>query len=354
MVRGPALVRRRRAPGGRVSGLPERDASEGHPPGPEDRDAGRRDGLRGAAGRRRSAARLRRSRRGSTARTSKAELWKVRNFHQGFKHGLWAGLFHSGLQMFSGGRGLVDPMAPSKGYAEIHRLADDYGPGASREDFERKKADGTLTFDRLTDVYHSGTKHDEDQPVHLPRGRHEHLRDPLRGASTATPARSSAPRRSTRWSPRATTRRTCASRSTSPTASTARRATSWIPTRSSPGSLPRAGAAPLRRSVSGVAFFDHPVFDEHDAGDGHPERPARLERSAGASRRPVWQQGWTRVGRGRSRELAPPGPQRRPRGPGRLDGGDGSSIRPGHPAGPRSAPPRSTRRALSRTRWRWS
>jgi electron-transferring-flavoprotein dehydrogenase len=29
------------------------------------------------------------------------------------------------------------------------------------------KGDGKLTFDRLTDVYHSGTRHDEDQPVHL-------------------------------------------------------------------------------------------------------------------------------------------------------------------------------------------
>jgi electron-transferring-flavoprotein dehydrogenase len=97
----------------------------------------------------------------------KSELWKVRNFHQGFKHGLWAGLFHSGLQMVTGGRGLVDPMAPSQGYAEVHKLADYYGPGVSRDDFRRKKPDAALTFDRLTDVYHSGTKHDEDQPSHL-------------------------------------------------------------------------------------------------------------------------------------------------------------------------------------------
>ena len=97
----------------------------------------------------------------------KRELWKVRNFHQGFKHGLYAGLFHSGLQMSTGGRGFVDPMAPSKGYAEVHRLADYYGAGTSREAFKRIKADGKLTFDRLTDVYNSGTKHDEDQPVHL-------------------------------------------------------------------------------------------------------------------------------------------------------------------------------------------
>ena len=32
--------------------------------------------------------------------------------------------------------------------------------------------DGKLTFDRLTDVYHSGTKHEEDQPAHL------HVADP--------------------------------------------------------------------------------------------------------------------------------------------------------------------------------
>jgi electron-transferring-flavoprotein dehydrogenase len=29
------------------------------------------------------------------------------------------------------------------------------------------KSDGKLTFDKLTDVYHSGTRHDDDQPVHL-------------------------------------------------------------------------------------------------------------------------------------------------------------------------------------------
>jgi electron-transferring-flavoprotein dehydrogenase len=101
------------------------------------------------------------------ASSVKSELWKVRNFHQGFKHGLWAGLFHSGLQMFTGGRGLVDPMTPSKGYAETKKLSEYYGPRATRDDFRRKKMDGALTFDRLTDVYHSGTKHDEDQPVHL-------------------------------------------------------------------------------------------------------------------------------------------------------------------------------------------
>ena len=97
----------------------------------------------------------------------RSELWKVRNFHQGFKGGLYAGLLHSGLQMATGGRGLVDPMAPSRGYAEMETLAASHGAGATRGSFVRKKADGVRTFDRVTDVYHSGTRHDEDQPAHL-------------------------------------------------------------------------------------------------------------------------------------------------------------------------------------------
>ena len=88
------------------------------------------------------------------------ELWAVRNFHQSFQHGLWAGLFHTAAQFVTGGRGLVDPMRVRPGHEAYHKLD---GAAAS----ERFKGDGTLTFDRLTDVYHSGTRHEEDQPCHL-------------------------------------------------------------------------------------------------------------------------------------------------------------------------------------------
>ena len=114
-----------------------------------------------------SAERLRTFESKVAASSVKKELFRVRNFHQGFNHGLWAGLFHTGLQMVTGGRGLVDPMPPSKGYAEVEKLAEFYGQGSVREGFARKSMDGTLTFDRLTDVFHSGTKHEEDQPTHL-------------------------------------------------------------------------------------------------------------------------------------------------------------------------------------------
>ena len=92
----------------------------------------------------------------------KKELWAVRNFHQGFHHGLYAGLFNAGIQFVTGGRGLVDPMRTRPGHEEYQKLDARSGPAP-----ERFKGDGVLTFDRLTDVYHSGTRHEEDQPCHL-------------------------------------------------------------------------------------------------------------------------------------------------------------------------------------------
>jgi electron-transferring-flavoprotein dehydrogenase len=100
------------------------------------------------------------------------ELWRVRNFHAGFKHGFLAGFVNAGLQFVTGGRGLVDPLIPSRGHADMERLIDRYGAGTNRNFFERFRPDGKLTVDRLTDVFNSGTMHDEDQPSHL------HVADP--------------------------------------------------------------------------------------------------------------------------------------------------------------------------------
>jgi electron-transferring-flavoprotein dehydrogenase len=94
----------------------------------------------------------------------KKELWGVRNFHQGFHGGLWSGLFNAGLQFVTGGRGLVDPMHSRPGYTDYENL---HRERALVDQSSRFKGDGKLTFDRLTDVYHSGTRHDENQPCHL-------------------------------------------------------------------------------------------------------------------------------------------------------------------------------------------
>ena len=52
----------------------------------------------------------------------KKELWAVRNFHQSFKYGLYGGLFHTGLQFITGGRGLIDPMRAEAGYKHYHHI----------------------------------------------------------------------------------------------------------------------------------------------------------------------------------------------------------------------------------------
>jgi electron-transferring-flavoprotein dehydrogenase len=92
------------------------------------------------------------------------ELWEVRNFHQAFHGGLYSGLVQAGLQFITGGRGLSDPMHCEPGYQEYSKLHRDR---VLMDQSTRFKGDGNLTFDRLTDVYHSGTRHEEDQPCHL-------------------------------------------------------------------------------------------------------------------------------------------------------------------------------------------
>jgi electron-transferring-flavoprotein dehydrogenase len=98
----------------------------------------------------------------------KQELWPVRNFHQGFEHGLWAGMFHAGLQQVTGGRGLQARYPATAGHQRLKKLTElPANGGAEAHLLNDYKGDGKLTFDKLTDLYHSGTKHEEDQPAHL-------------------------------------------------------------------------------------------------------------------------------------------------------------------------------------------
>ena len=95
----------------------------------------------------------------------KTDLWKVRNFHQAFEHGFIAGMLHTGLQMATGGRGLHNRYRNKPGHTRMRPLKEYYDgklPPPAESKFDRK-----LTFDKLTDVYNSGTAHDEDQPCHL-------------------------------------------------------------------------------------------------------------------------------------------------------------------------------------------
>jgi electron-transferring-flavoprotein dehydrogenase len=96
------------------------------------------------------------------------ELWKVRNFHQGFDNGMFEGMIHAGLQQVTLGRGLHDRYPSHAGHTLLEHIGNLPSGGYEREHMLGPvKGDGKLTFDKLTDVYHSGTKHDDDQPIHL-------------------------------------------------------------------------------------------------------------------------------------------------------------------------------------------
>jgi electron-transferring-flavoprotein dehydrogenase len=97
------------------------------------------------------------------------ELYPVRNVHQSFTYGLLAGLAYSGLSLVSGGWWFRDPMPAHAGYARMEQLAEHYkdGPPDPDSTVNPVRIDRQLTFDRLTNVHYSGTRHAEDQPSHL-------------------------------------------------------------------------------------------------------------------------------------------------------------------------------------------
>jgi len=99
--------------------------------------------------------------------TVRRELYPVRNVHQSFAHGLIAGMAYAGLSLLTGGWWLRDPMPSESGHERMASLAEYYGwrpPDASTVEVP---VDRALTFDKLTNVHQSGTRHAEDQPAHL-------------------------------------------------------------------------------------------------------------------------------------------------------------------------------------------
>ena len=98
----------------------------------------------------------------------RAELYPVRNVHQAFGRGLLPGLAFSGLTVLTGGAWPAR-VPGTAGHTRMRHLAEYHG-GPVRGPLVASNAvkpDRVLTFDKLTNVHYSGTRHDEDQPVHL-------------------------------------------------------------------------------------------------------------------------------------------------------------------------------------------
>jgi len=95
------------------------------------------------------------------------ELYGSRNFHAAFETCLWSGLFHAGMQIITGGRGLFNRRVHKRDHAymmKVDEFARKYGSSTKISDI---KFDNEYLFDKLSDVYKSGTTHEEHQPSHL-------------------------------------------------------------------------------------------------------------------------------------------------------------------------------------------
>ena len=97
----------------------------------------------------------------------RTELYPVRNVHQAFGYGLFAGLMFSGMTLLAGGRWIGD-LRGRPGYQRMKTLAWYYGLDVPiTRPSNVATIDRLTTFDKLTNVHYSGTAHEEDQPSHL-------------------------------------------------------------------------------------------------------------------------------------------------------------------------------------------
>jgi electron-transferring-flavoprotein dehydrogenase len=100
----------------------------------------------------------------------RTELYQARNFKKGFKFGLTGGAIGAAAGEFTNGWTPFDFVQIGPGHERMQSLEKTHGSSDAKP--ERMKFDDQLTFSKLSDVYASGTMHDEDQACHL------HVLDP--------------------------------------------------------------------------------------------------------------------------------------------------------------------------------
>jgi electron-transferring-flavoprotein dehydrogenase len=91
------------------------------------------------------------------------ELWGVRNFHQAMQGGLYQGMLRTGFQIAFGGRDLFGGHLRGKAGHEHMKKRSEIGANGK----PKPRYDNAKIFDKVTNVFQSGTIHEEDQPVHL-------------------------------------------------------------------------------------------------------------------------------------------------------------------------------------------
>lgn len=96
------------------------------------------------------------------------ELHPVRNFHAAFQSGRWSALINTGLQFATGGLawGFMPKEHHIPGHERMQHINDRHGHTDPTR-YADVKFDKEMIFDKVTDVFHAGVAHDEDQPSHL-------------------------------------------------------------------------------------------------------------------------------------------------------------------------------------------
>jgi len=94
------------------------------------------------------------------------ELHRTRNFRQGFSRGMILGMFHFGTQILTSGAGIVGKMKTHLD-SEVTKTLKDFKKKLFKDKTSSFEFDKVLTFDKVTDVFFSGTLHDENQVPHL-------------------------------------------------------------------------------------------------------------------------------------------------------------------------------------------
>ena len=99
------------------------------------------------------------------------ELWAGRNFHQGFDNGLWSGMAFAGLQTVTGGWAPYEGKKTRAGHERMRQVSESLPPATAQaivgQPTVAKKFALPDQLEKLADLYHSGTIHEEDQPSHL-------------------------------------------------------------------------------------------------------------------------------------------------------------------------------------------
>ncbi len=95
------------------------------------------------------------------------ELYKTRNFRQAFSKGLLLGGLQFATQLVTGGAGVLGRLSIKKDNETLIPLNEFDKPLFKEKFADKLEFDKVLTFDKVTDVFYSKAKHDEDQPSHL-------------------------------------------------------------------------------------------------------------------------------------------------------------------------------------------